>query len=137
MSYKQIYNALSGNFDLVQSDLGGSPGGIGSFIWVEGTADMTIESFTGIVVNKPLSTLQIVLPTSARFGDWFRILGHSNDGWKLAVNPGQKIFYGLNETSTNTGYIEAIHSRASIEFICISENVGYSIISAVGTVDVL
>lgn len=114
--------------------------GAASFQWVEINADQSALVNKGYICNKA-SLLTLTLPASAAQGDMIRVTGmNAGNGWKIAQNANQTIFFG-NSAGTTTGVLGSLASTAtrdSVEIVCIVAGAStvWNVISSVGNITV-
>jgi len=104
--------------------------GSGAFTWVNVSTDITLAPNTGYVSNFDEEII-FTLPTSANFGDYYRIVGNSSNGWALNINAGQYIQYG---DVTAVSQLASAFQGDCIELLCVVPNTGFQVISNMGNI---
>ena len=101
------------------------------------TADFTIAVNTGYVTNKT-SLCLCTLPTTASVGDRINIIcAHTTQKFKVVQNANQYIYVGSSTSTTGTGgYIQCTARYDVVKMVCVVANVGFQVISKVGTITV-
>jgi hypothetical protein len=104
----------------------------GNISWVNQTATTVTMNVNSGYINTSTGAAQVTytIPAAAAIGDRFRIVGKSAGGWVLQANTGQTVQVGEVACSsagtwTNGGVFD------SIEIVCITANVAFSVISGV------
>jgi hypothetical protein len=118
-----------GFFDLPE---GGSGGGI---TWNEVTGTTQAMSVDNGYIANNVALVTLTLPSTAAVGKVIRVVGSGAGLWKVAQNANQYIVSETQTTATGTGgNLLALHRYDCVELLCITENVGWSIISMKGNV---
>lgn len=117
----------------------------GTQIYIDGSRDSNITwnavSSTPVTIapNSGYVTLfgsnQVVfsLPTTAAFGDYYRIVTASIGGWILDQGASQQIVFGnVSTTLGNTGYLESALIGDTVELLCIIANTHWQVIGVTG-----
>lgn len=138
----------AGNINVVGSGgitVTGNPGtstltiaGGSSFTWneVTGTSQAMAISNGYIANNAALVTL--TLPATAAVGSVVRVAGKGTGLWRIAQNAGNMIhFLGSNTTLGAGGYLEATVRYDAVELVCITANLEWAVISAVGNITIV
>jgi len=103
--------------------------------WSQLVSSRTIEADKCYISNGE-SRLVLSLPTTCAMGDKFRVVGKGVGGWKIGQNANQQIFFLDRETRKGVdGYIQSSHYRDCVEILCITANLEFQVISAVGTIE--
>lgn len=108
-----------------------------TFTWNEitGTSQSLIVS-NGYIANNA-SLVTFTLPTNAIVGDRIRVTGKGAGGWRVAQNASQLIQFGNKVTTTGTGgRLDSTNRYDCVEFICITVNTTWLVISSVGSVTI-
>ena len=110
----------------------------GGLTWTEVTGTTQAASADNGYITNNESLVTITLPSTCAVGKIIRITGKGAGGWKLAQNSGQQIIFGnKNSTSGTSGYIASLYQYDSVELLCITADTVFSVIGAVGDLDVV
>ncbi len=125
-----VYNPFTNNLDL--TDIGtvsGNPYPGGVKNWIDAMISQTMTANNGYVADSS-SLVILTLPTTAAFGDYFRIVGNGSGGWKIAQNAGQRInLGGISSTVGVTGFISSTNQFDCVDILCVSTNSEFTVIS--------
>ena len=103
---------------------------------ITGTSQQMLPNYTYIVNNANLVTL--TLPVTCSQGAMITIVGKGAGLWKVAQNASQYIRYGsLTSTVGTGGYIAAVGQYDCLELVCTTANVGFTVRSSIGYLDVI
>ena len=110
----------------------------GGLTWTEVTGTTQSASADNGYITNNESLVTVTLPSTCAVGKIIRITGKGAGGWKLAQNSGQQIIFGnKNSTSGTSGYIASLYQYDSVELLCITADTVFSVIGAVGDLDVV
>lgn len=99
-------------------------GPIPSFVWsVETTGPVTLDNYHGYFANG--SGVTFNLPATAAIGDTYQVVAMDANGFTIAMNTGQTIQLGANQTTTTTGTILSTGIGDWIEIVCNQTDVGF------------
>ena len=100
-------------------------------------ATQTAVANNGYIANNA-GTVTVTLPATAAVGAEFQVTGMNNaTGWKLAVASGQTIHFGINATTTSTGYLASTNIYDAVKIICNVANTSFIALSSVGNITVV
>lgn len=119
-------------------DVAGTSVGIQQFTWntVTGTSQSMLGDNGYIVNNAGLVTL--TLPATCEVGKIIEVVGMGAGGWRIAQNADQVIHVGDTDTTTGvSGQINSTHRRDTIRILCIVADTEFTVLSAVGTLDIV
>lgn len=103
---------------------------------VTGTSQTLAPDTSYRVNNAALCTL--TLPATAALDTVIRIIGVGAGGWRIAQNASQQIHFGnLSSTAGASGRLDSTHRRDVVELQCVTANLEWQVISAVGNIDVV
>jgi len=103
---------------------------------VTGTTQTAVANNTYEPNNAGLVT--ITLPATAAKGSIIRIVGVGAGGWRLAQGTGQSVVFGnLTTTAGNSGRMDSTHRRDAVTLYCNTANTQWTVISAIGNIDVI
>lgn len=109
------------------------------FVWnivTSATNPTSILTSNGYI-PKGAGPVTFLLPAAAAVGDTFRIAGYGNL-WTLRQNPGQSIFMGnLTTTAGVGGSITATQIKDTIEFVCVTANIEFQVLSSMGNPNIV
>lgn len=106
--------------------------------YTEETADFTMASNSGYIMNKTGSALAATLPATATQGSVIEIVGKGATGWAIAQQAGQTIHFGSNDTTAGTGgSITSTNRYDSIELICTVTDTDWTVRSTQGNLTVV
>lgn len=110
----------------------------GGYSWiVVASASATAFSRAGYIINRPAGQVVMTLNSGQNTGDAIRIVGYSANGWRLAQNAGQKIYFGNQSTTTGVGgYIESTQPNDCVELVAINTT-EWIVISSVGNLTIV
>lgn len=109
----------------------------GAFIWqqVPG-ASQAMAKNNGYIANNAGMTV-CTLPALAAIGDMFAVTGMNNDnGWRVAQNAGQTIYFGEVTTTTGIGgYIQSTKTRDLVFIVCTATNTDFQVTTSIGNIN--
>lgn len=105
-----LRNGVNTRFTFEGSDSGG--GNINNWRTITDPS-VTVSSRDGIIANRTVTPLQVVLPDEFSAGDQIGVLGCGAGGWSLVAATGQTIIFGSQETSVS-GSIDSDIQNANI-----------------------
>jgi hypothetical protein len=111
------------------ADLAGSP----TYTEVTGTSQTVAVGGRYIANNASLVTF--TLPTTAAVGTTFELCGSGAGLYEIAYTTNQLLHLGNVSSTTTSGKVTATHRYDSIKFVCITANLVWNAISAVGNFD--
>ena len=111
------------------ADLAGSP----VFTEVTGTTQTIAVGGRYIANNAGLITF--TLPTTAAVGTTFEICGSGAGLYEIDYTTNQFLHLGNVTSTTTSGAVTATHRYDSIKFVCITANLVWNAVSAVGNFD--
>lgn len=112
----------------------GAGGGSGpTFTWQQVTGDTNISFLNGYICSGGTGLINLILPTTAAIGNYFRATTVTASGFKIVQNSGQVIYFGNTNTLTGvSGFIQNTINRDSIEILCANTNTDFQVISSIG-----
>ena len=136
---------VGGNISVVGSGgitVTGNPGtntltitSTGFFTWNEIVVTSAMMAVANGYIANNAALVTLTLPATAAVGDSVRVAGKGAGLWKIAQNSGQKIHFGIADTTTGiTGYLTATNIYDCIELICITANTDWVALSSVGNI---
>lgn len=102
-------------------------------------ASQTIGIENGYI-NKNAGLTTFTLPATAAVGNTFAIAGYSAGGWTIAQNANQKIYLGVQTTTTGVGgSLSSTQAHDSIEAVCVvgGASTEWQIVSVIGNLTVV
>ena len=124
-----IYNNGDGSVSISTS--------IGSIYYTWSTVtdtSLSLVANNAYILNSA-SLITATLPISALKGDRYYIVGRGTGGWRVAQNIGQTIYIGDANTTTGTGgYLASVHSRDSVEILCVVADTEFQVIGNFGNI---
>jgi len=125
-------------------DITNSPGGITiastgpGVSYTEETADFTMSSDSGYIMNKAGTALVATLPATATEGTSIEIVGKGATGWSIAQQAGQTIHFGSSDTTTGTGgSLASTNQYDCVELICTVTDTDWTVRSVQGNLTVV
>jgi hypothetical protein len=110
----------------------------GADIWVDETgASVTMAANTGYTSDDGASLVTFTLPSTAAIGDWIEINGKGSGGWTLIEGTGQSIHIGNQTTTTTTGSLSSTNQWDCVRLRCVTANLVFTVVSAVGNLTVI
>ena len=110
----------------------------GGLTWTEVTGTTQSASADNGYITNNESLVTVTLPSTCAVGKTIRVVGKGAGLWKIAQNAGQQIIFGnKNSTSGTSGYIASLYQYDSVELLCITADTVFSVIGAVGDLDVV
>jgi hypothetical protein len=83
----------------------------------------------------PANKVTYTLPATAALGDTFKVQGYTSGGWRIAQNANQQIFFGDKATTIGAGgYLEFTNQYDSVELVCVTANLEFAVLEAVGNI---
>jgi hypothetical protein len=102
---------------------------------IEINADQTVEINHGYITDKPVSRLELLLPTTAVVGQSFKVYGKGSTGWRITQNTDQLIHFANQATTTGTsGFIQNTGQYDAISLVCIVTDTEWEIYNSVGNI---
>jgi len=134
-----------GNINFVNGD-GISMTGIGDSVTVTSlgtsitwtvitTATATLVKDTGVFTNNA-GLVTLTLPVTASGGDTYIVASVNAGGWKIDMNAGQTIHYGVTNTTITTGTVLSTKIGDSITLTCYIDNTDFIINQSFGNIDI-
>lgn len=131
------YLTVGSNLSITGTTLDASVLG-GGLSWHEETSTSYTASANEAVITNNSSLVTVTLPTTAAVGDIVQIVGKGSGLWRIAQNSGQKIHFGNITTTTGaSGYIDALQRRDSITLVTTVANTDFTVVHAVGCVEMI
>ena len=110
----------------------------GGITWNEITGTTQSASADNGYITNNESLVTVTLPSTCAVGKTICVAGKGSGLWKIAQNAGQQIIFGnKNSTSGTSGYIASLYQYDSVELLCITADTVFSVIGAVGDLDVV
>lgn len=109
----------------------------GGMTWtvVTGTSQAMTSNNGYIANNSGLVTFS--LPTTSSVGDVVAVTGINNaTGWKITYTTNQQIFFGTSSSTLTSGNIASINTRDTVYLVCMTANLTWNVVSAVGNITV-
>jgi len=90
----------------------------------------------GYIANRA-GTVAFTLPTTSAVGDTIIVTGiNTATGWSIAYTTNQQIFIGTGTATLTTGSIASTAIRDSVTLVCMTANLTWNVINAVGNITV-
>jgi hypothetical protein len=107
--------------------------------WAEVTGDTQAMAVNnGYIANNAADRVVFTLPATAALGSVFHVLGKGAAGWRVAQNADQFLRFGSAVTTTGTdGQLNSSNAFDAVTVVCITANTGFTVMSAVGELDVV
>ena len=113
--------------------------GGGGMTWSIITADTALVNNNGYI-NKnatPANLTLCALPGAAVAGAVYAIQGYTSGLWKITQGANQQIYFGNQKTTVGaTGYLLATNQYDSVYLVCITANLEFVVLQAVGNITV-
>lgn len=110
----------------------------GGITWSVITADQNAAADNGYICNKA-GVLTLTLPASCAAGKTIRVTGiNTSNGWKLAQNAGQTIYWD-ESTATTTGaggYLQSSDKYDAVEIVCSVTDTSFVVVSSKGNITI-
>ena len=91
----------------------------------------------GVIANRG-TLVTLTLPTTAKVGDTFEVVGKGAGLWKIAQNANQLIHFGSGNTSTGVGgSVSATAVYDAIRFVTTVANLEFTVLSLTGNLTVV
>lgn len=106
-----VVNNSSGSVELSANAYGMN------YIAVTGNVDPMLPNTTYIITVDSGNFPSLQLPTTANFGDIFRVVGDipESGGWEMGINPGQTVIFGSSSLGTQ---IATLRITDCLELVC-------------------
>jgi hypothetical protein len=104
------------------------------------TTPITMVAANGYVqANAGAGLTTFVMPATAALGTVIEVIGESSGGWTIthAVGTNQLIQYGSVATTTTTGSLSSSNRYDSVKLVCRVADTVWSVVSAIGVLNVL
>lgn len=111
----------------------------GGITWTSVTTATAMVGDNGYIVTGALASERVTmtLPATCAVGKVLYITGVYGCGWKIAQNANQYLMFGNKSTSMGTtGYLKSTNPNDSIQLICTVANTKFTVINAVGIIEV-
>ena len=91
---------------------------------------------SGYIANNA-GTVAFTLPTTSAVGSVIAVTGINNaTGWSIAYTTNQQIFFGTSTTTLTTGSLASTATRDTVYLVCVTANLTWNVVSAVGNITV-
>lgn len=122
------YNPSTG---FVSAAAAPSSGGT-TWVNVTGSIQALAKSTAYVAANASLVTFS--MPSTAAFGDEFKVVGLGSGGWTISCNVGQTLSLG-NISSTSGGNVASTNAKDTVSFVCVVANTTFECYGTVGNIN--
>lgn len=109
----------------------------GGLTWTAITgASQAMTSNNGYIANRS-SLVTFTLPTTSAVGDMVAVTGINTAlGWTITYTTNQQIFFGTSSATITTGSLASINIRDTVYLVCMTANLTWNVVSAIGNITV-
>ena len=106
--------------------------------WVEETTTSRALVGNEGVIGNNAATITMTLPASCAVGDVFRVTQKGAGLVRVAQNAGDTIHFGTSDTTAGAGgYLETTEQWDAIEFLCVTANTDWMVLSTTGNITIV
>lgn len=104
--------------------------------WTVVTASTQAGAVNNGYISNYAGQLLMTLPATSAVGSVIAITGiNSGNGWKVAQNAGNQIFFGTQATTAGTGgFLASTNTYDSIYMLCVTTNADWVVLNSVGNI---
>jgi hypothetical protein len=116
----------------------GTCGSSGGFMWNEVVIPaQNMVSDNGYVANDA-ALVTLTLPATSALGGVIEVTGKGAGGWSIAQGAGQQINFGASSTTVGVaGSLSSATALDSVKLVCITANLEWNVLSAIGNLVVV
>jgi len=110
---------------------------------LEGVVDVTspnatLASGNVYIINNGAVQVNLSLPLTAQFGEFYTIVGYSSGGWKVSQNAGQTIHFGNQDTTAGVGgSLTSTNRYDCITLRCVVQDTDFVAYAAQGNITIV